>query len=83
MRTLNRIAVILLIVGGLNWLAVGAFDFDLIAALFGDALSRLVYIIVGVAAIYALIACDRLKRLGRRRTSKNRKPERKDQAPPK
>ena len=36
MRSLNVITLILLIVGGLNWGLVGAFDFDLVAALFGD-----------------------------------------------
>jgi hypothetical protein len=58
MRTLDTITQILLIVGGLNWLLVGAFQFDLVAGLFGgqDApLARLVYIIVGLCAIYQLI----------------------------
>lgn len=62
MTTLNWVALILLIVGGLNWLLVGAFNFDLVAALFGEmsALSRIVYILVGIAAIYALIVSPRL-----------------------
>lgn len=62
MTTLNWIALILLIVGGLNWLLVGAFNFDLVAALFGpmSLLSRIVYILVGIAAIYALIVSPRL-----------------------
>ena len=52
MRTATWIALILLIVGGVNWLLVGAFNFDLVATLFGDmsALSRIVYIVVGLAA---------------------------------
>jgi uncharacterized protein len=56
MRTLNTIALALLIVGGLNWLLVGLFEFDLVASIFGgqDALlSRIVYILVGICAIYA------------------------------
>lgn len=62
MTTVNWVALILLIVGGLNWLLVGAFNFDLVAALFGQMtiLSRIVYILVGVAAIYALIVSPRL-----------------------
>ncbi|MFC4402418.1 DUF378 domain-containing protein [Gracilibacillus xinjiangensis] len=47
----------LLIVGGINWLLVGLFQFDLVATLFGgdDAvLSRIIYIVVGICAIYAL-----------------------------
>lgn len=57
MRSLNVITLILLIVGGLNWGLVGAFDFDLVAALFGDMspLSRIVYVLVGVAAVYQIV----------------------------
>lgn len=60
MRTLNIIAMTLLIIGGLNWLLVGAFEFDLVAAIFGgevgprSGLSRIIYIIVGIAALYGL-----------------------------
>ena len=54
MKTLDVVATILLVVGGLNWGLVGAADFDLVAALFGpmSTMSRLVYVLVGVAAIY-------------------------------
>lgn len=58
MRGLDIITQILLIVGGLNWLLVGAFQFDLVAAIFGGpdtALARLVYILVGLCAIWQLI----------------------------
>ena len=53
---MHKLAQILIIVGGLNWGLVGAFEFDLVATLFGDmtALSRVVYVLVGVAALYAL-----------------------------
>ncbi|WP_409288166.1 DUF378 domain-containing protein [Peribacillus sp. SCS-37] len=57
MKTLNTIALILLIVGGLNWLLVGLFQFDLVAAIFGgqdSVLARIVYVIVGLCAIYSL-----------------------------
>ncbi len=56
MKILNTIALILVIVGGVNWGLVGAFDLDLVATLFGadTALSNIVYILVGVAAIYSL-----------------------------
>jgi uncharacterized protein len=49
-------AVILVIVGGLNWGLVGFFKFDLVAAIFGDmsTLSRIVYDLVGLAAIYMI-----------------------------
>lgn len=57
MRVLNIIAQIVLIVGGLNWGLVGLFQFDLVAALFGGTgapLARIVYILVGLAALYGL-----------------------------
>jgi hypothetical protein len=52
MRTLNTIALVLTIIGGLNWGLVGLADLDLVAAIFGagSTLARLVYIAVGIAA---------------------------------
>jgi uncharacterized membrane protein YuzA (DUF378 family) len=57
MRAINSVTLLLLIVGGRNWGLVGLFDFDLVAALFGEmsALSRIVYVLVGVSALYQLI----------------------------
>ena len=57
MRAINSVTLLLLIVGGLNWGLVGLFDFDLVAALFGEmsALSRIVYVLVGISALYQLI----------------------------
>lgn len=54
MRTLDVVVAVLLVVGGLNWGLVGFFGFDLVGALFGDmsTLSRLVYALVGLAAVY-------------------------------
>jgi len=57
MRSLDFITLLLLIVGGLNWLLVGLFQFDLVAALFGGqtaVLSRIVYVVVGLCAIAQL-----------------------------
>jgi hypothetical protein len=58
MRTFDYVAVLLLVIGGLNWGLVGLFGFDLVAALFGDmtVLARVVYALVGVAAAYRLLA---------------------------
>ena len=53
MKTLNVVALALLIVGGLNWLLVGLFKYDLVASIFGTGLSRVIYVIVGLCAIYA------------------------------
>lgn len=56
LSVLSIVALVLLIVGGLNWALVGLFNFDLVAAIFGDmtTLSRIVYVLVGLAALYAL-----------------------------
>lgn len=62
MRTLNIVTLVLVIVGGLNWGLVGLFDFDLVAALFGGpthALSRIVYILVGLSAAYQIVPLSR------------------------
>lgn len=55
MSVIGTIALILLVIGGLNWALVGLFDFDLVAALFGDMtlLARIVYVLVGIAALIA------------------------------
>ena len=54
MKALDVTAAILLVVGGLNWGLVGAFDFDLVATLFGtmSPVARLVYVLVGASALY-------------------------------
>lgn len=56
MRTLVKIATGLTIIGGLNWGLVGAFDFNLVDAIFGEgsAGSRVVYVIVGISAIISI-----------------------------
>lgn len=56
MGPLDWIAVILLIIGGLNWGLVGFFKYDLVAAIFGDmsVVSRIVYDLVGLAALYMI-----------------------------
>lgn len=53
MLLIRNIAVILTIIGGLNWGLVGFFDFDLVAAIFGPMsyLSRIVYSLVGISAL--------------------------------
>jgi uncharacterized protein len=57
----DLIALILVIVGGLNWGLVGLLDFNLVAALFGEgsALSRIIYILVGLAALYTIYFATR------------------------
>ena len=56
MKTVHTIAWILLIVGGLNWLLVGLFSWDVGSIFGGQAaiVSKLVYILVGISALYEL-----------------------------
>lgn len=54
---LDKIALFLLIVGGVNWGLVGLFEFDLVSFIFGGqtaVLSRLVYVLVAVSAIWCI-----------------------------
>ncbi len=54
---IDRIALILSIIGGLNWGLVGIFQFDLVAWLGGGqngVLARIIYIVVGLAAIWCV-----------------------------
>ncbi|WP_217895882.1 DUF378 domain-containing protein [Marininema halotolerans] len=58
---MSRISMILVIVGALNWLLVGLFQWDLVSALFGgdairesSGLSRVIYALVGLAGIYSI-----------------------------
>jgi len=52
MKAVTVVALVLVIVGALNWGLVGAFKFNLVQALFGDSiLAALVYILVGISGI--------------------------------
>jgi len=64
MKIVNTLTLVLLIVGGLNWGLVGLADFNLVAAIFGDdsALSRIVYILVGLSALWFLYTATKLGR---------------------
>lgn len=56
MKILNYIALTLVIIGALNWLLVGLIDFNLVDTLFGagSVLTRIIYILVGIAGIWSL-----------------------------
>lgn len=64
MSALGWIAMALLIVGGINWGLVGFFGFDLVAAIFGpmSVISRIVYALVGLSALYSIYSCVALSR---------------------
>ena len=57
MQVIDRIALILAIVGGLNWGSIGLFQFDIVAWIFGGQgaiLSRIVYTLVALAGIWCI-----------------------------
>lgn len=64
LSTFDWIALFLVVVGGLNWGLVGAFDFDLVAAIFGvmSGMARVVYVLVGLSAIYLAIVFPKFTR---------------------
>jgi uncharacterized membrane protein YuzA (DUF378 family) len=62
LTVLDFVAMALLIVGGLNWAMVALFGIDMVATLFGvlTPATRLVYLLVGVAALYAIYLTSRM-----------------------
>ena len=54
MRTIQVIALVLVIIGAINWGLIGLFDFNLVALIFGGAesmLTKVVYILVGISGL--------------------------------
>jgi hypothetical protein len=64
LSTLDVIALVLVIIGGLNWGLVGLLNLDIVAAIFGAAstLSRVVYILVGLSAVYLAAMSMKMER---------------------
>lgn len=63
-RPVDIIALTLIVIGALNWGLIGFFRFDLVAAIFGGmttAGSRIVYALVGLAALYGLTFFSRIR----------------------
>lgn len=60
-------AITLVVIGAVNWGLVGLFAFDLVAAIFGrfSAISRIVYVLVGLAGLYLLYASVQLGKRAR------------------
>ncbi|MBU5270343.1 DUF378 domain-containing protein [Clostridium cochlearium] len=56
MRGLDVTALILVIIGAINWGLIGLFSFDLVATLFGNmtTFTRIVYVLVGIAGLYSI-----------------------------
>jgi len=64
MKTLDILMAALLIVGGLNWGLVGLLNFDLVATILGSMtlLSRIIYAVVGISAIYMAVMMTSIQR---------------------
>ena len=63
MKTVDVIAAVLLVVGGLNWGLWGAFKFDLVATLMGSLplMMNTVYALVGAAALYQIVSWRKIQ----------------------
>ena len=64
MKTFDVLAAILVVVGAVNWGLVGLLQFDLVAAIFGDmsVISRMVYVLVGLAGAFQVIQWKAIQR---------------------
>lgn len=56
MKVLYYIALTLVIIGAVNWLLIGLFNFDLVATIFGamSVMSRIIYVLVGIAGLISI-----------------------------
>lgn len=62
---MDILSLTLIIIGALNWLLIGLFQFDLVAAIFGGQtaiVSRIIYVIVGLAGLWAISFYRKLRR---------------------
>ena len=72
LNAVEWIAIVLVVIGGINWGLWGIFEFNLVSAVFGELtwVSRLIYILVGLAAVYFII--DALARQKPRHAAEHR-----------
>ena len=66
---LDTISLLLTIIGGVNWLLVGVFQFDLVAWIFGGQgalISRIIYTVIGAAALWCITLLFRPRKNGMR-----------------
>lgn len=63
MKVLDYVALVLIIIGAINWGLIGFFSFDLVRVIFGDMslVSRIIYALVGISGLYALSYFGRIK----------------------
>lgn len=72
MNAMDYIVWILVVIGGINWGLVGAFEYNLVDSIFGEnsGMARTIYVLVGLAAVYALLSF--LMRMGQSNPSARR-----------
>ena len=82
MKPLDLLALVLVVVGALNWGLVGLFEFDLVATITGDEfgetniVSRIIYVLVALAGLWTLSILARIARDEEGRTQERRTPSR-------
>lgn len=56
MKVIDKIALVLIIIGAINWGLIGLFSFDLVATIFGDmtTISRIIYGLVGISGLWGI-----------------------------
>lgn len=56
MKIIDKIALVLIVIGAINWGLIGLFRFDLVGALFGDmsVLSRIIFTLVGISGLWGI-----------------------------
>ena len=56
MKVIDKVSIILVIIGAINWGLVGLFKFNLVDAIFGELsiLSRIIYVLVGISGLWAI-----------------------------
>jgi uncharacterized membrane protein YuzA (DUF378 family) len=61
MNILDKTAYTLLVIGGLNWALIGFFNYNLVGKIFSTDVARIIYSVVGVAALYGVFTIVRMK----------------------
>ena len=62
-KWLDVVALILVIIGGINWGLIGFFNFNLVTFIFGNAsiIARIIFAVIGIAAVYACVLFWKLR----------------------
>ena len=61
MNLLDKTAYTLLVIGGLNWALIGFFNYNLVGKVFSADIARIIYSVVGIAALYGLLMIAKMK----------------------